>query len=50
MTNELLKFFLWPDGVFCQEEELEEYLTYKSDDFAEIFAESEEEIEDMINT
>lgn len=30
---EEIEVYVWPDGVWCEKEELEEYLTYKSDDF-----------------
>ena len=28
--------YLWPDGCFCTEEDLEEYLVDKSDDYQKI--------------
>ena len=28
--------YLWPDGCFCTEEDLEEYLVDKSDDYEKI--------------
>lgn len=27
------KFHIWPDGTFCKDHELEEFLQWKSDDY-----------------
>lgn len=28
-----MKIYVWPDAAWCYEDELEEYLSYKSDDY-----------------
>jgi hypothetical protein len=31
--NNLHKVYIWPDGTFCTKGQLEEYLTFMSDDY-----------------
>ena len=33
---------VWPDGMWCYRNELEDYINWKSDDYYEIAADSEE--------
>jgi hypothetical protein len=32
-------YYLWPDGTTCYEEDLEDYLSFKSDDYIKISSE-----------
>ena len=34
--NDLVAYFIWPCGSWCGEEDLEEYLTFMSDDYATV--------------
>lgn len=36
------KFHLWPDGTKCAHEDLEEYLTYMSNDYLTIMCDGED--------
>jgi len=31
------RYCLWPDGTFCEENDLEEYLSFMSDDFTVVY-------------
>ena len=31
--NETTTYYVWPDGTWCTEEDLMEYLTFMSDDY-----------------
>lgn len=33
MSKDIYRVYQWPDGTWCDEEDLEEYLTFMSDDF-----------------
>lgn len=39
--NDLALFYVWPDDTVCTDEEIDEVLTYKSDDFVRVRAEEE---------
>lgn len=42
MSEEQEIVLRWPDGTWCWEEDLEEYLTWMSDDFSRTFATEED--------
>ena len=35
MNDELVTIYLWPDDCWCDEDELEEMLKHKSDDYTQ---------------
>jgi hypothetical protein len=40
----LVKVYVWPDSSYCYDEELEEYLQWKSDDYIEVELEADIDI------
>jgi hypothetical protein len=42
------RFALWPNGTFCDEEDIEAYLTFMSDDFRLVSAEELQQELNMI--
>lgn len=33
---DLIEIYVWPDGTYCYEEDLEEFLTFLSDDYQKV--------------
>lgn len=44
-----MKVFLWPDGTYCTEDEIEEYLTFMSDDHCELIVPEDMELDSYMD-
>lgn len=42
---EYIKTYVWPDGTECDEEDLEEFLKFMSDDYAIILIKAREDLD-----
>jgi len=47
---DLVEIYVWPDATYCYEEDLEEFLTFLSDDYQKVLCKPGKEAETALKT